>query len=347
MATLSREQIIKRAKEFYVQECYRNGTPELADVTPEISESIEAGFLSVAQSDLMRNFATKNAEWQDYNPTEILDFQFDVNEAFKSGIYCSGTTGSGKSDVGMLCIDAIKRAYPNCVFIVFDPSQDWMQRSSVARVQTVKSTFVDSIPRESIVYDLSMLSVRDCQKLIESFSEKLMMQQALTRSQTRYFLCFEEAQIYFPEGCMRSKAYQNSVRMLTQGRNFKVRFICITQFASLLDKNAMRYMKQRYFGYTDEPNDVNYIGRIIRKSEAEKLQSLNAGEFVYFNRGKTIKIAIEPYKNSVSKEYIATSIPQPKTLEPQSKATTTDYNPLLRFVVVVSIGLTILLLGMS
>jgi hypothetical protein len=143
---------------------------------------------------------------------------------------------------------------------------------------------------------------------------------------------------------MRSKLYQNTVRVMTQGRNFKVRFMCITQFAALIDKNAMRYMKQRYFGYTDEPNDVDYIARIVGKNEAEKLQSLDVGEFVYFNRGKLSKIQIKPYENSTVKKQIV--IPETKPIAPVPKITQpqSDYKPLLKAAVVRFLGLLWLLL---
>jgi hypothetical protein len=346
MTTPSRNKIIAEAERKFMMQQVRSMD---CDIVPENSELLESGFIDMAKLELMGN--SKRAIDKIYNQyyerdTENFDeFSINVNEALASGVYVSGTTGSGKSDIAMYAVDAIREAVPEMVFVAFDPSQDWMQRSSIQRVETLTSAYIRDVPTQSTIYDLSLLTVRDCQKLIENFNEKLMLQQALTRSQTPYFLVFEESHTYFPEGCMRAKRYQNTVRMMTQGRNFKVRFMCITQFAALMDKNAMRYMKQRYFGFTDEPNDVDYIARIIGKSEAEKLQSLNAGEFAYWHSGKLDKIAVEPYESDVSKEYIATITPQPQP-KPLPKVATTDYNPLLKAVVVGAIGLAILLLGM-
>lgn len=93
---------------------------------------------------------------------------------------------------------------------------------------------------------------------------------------------------------MRAKWFQNTVKMMTQGRNYKVRFMCITQFSSLIDKTAMRYMTQRFLGNSNEPNDVGYLRKIIGKY-AEQLGRLKNGEFLYYNRGNVRRIEIKSY----------------------------------------------------
>jgi hypothetical protein len=325
LTTPTKQEIIEHATEMFKTDRCKSGDPSW-NLTPEISELAEAGYLQSAKSELMYSPETKYEPY--LNCDNFEDFSLDVNEALKSGVYASGTTGSGKSDIAMYVVDAIKKQYPDAIFVVFDPSQDW-QRSSIQRVQTLKSAFIDSIPQQSIIYDISTLSIRESQKLIEDFSNKLMQQQADQHGKQRYFIIFEEAHSYFPEGCLRSRNYENAVRLMTQGRNFKVRFMCITQFAALLDKQAMRYMRQRYFGFTDEPNDVDYISRIIG-NEAQKLSSLEAGQFLYWH-GKLCKIHIEPYTCNIAKKQIAAPQPQPLpkvTVQPKQA----DMMPILKFV---------------
>jgi DNA helicase HerA-like ATPase len=136
-------------------------------------------------------------------------------------------------------------------------------------------------------------------------------------SRRQYFLVFEEGSSYFKEGFMRSKRFSNTAMLMSEGRNYGVRFMVITQFFASIDKTAMRYMKQRYFGYTDEKNDVTYIKAFLGE-QASKLKDLHAGEFKYYNSGKTIKISIEPYECENTKTEILQPriLPEPKVTKP-------------------------------
>lgn len=93
--------------------------------------------------------------------------------------------------------------------------------------------------------------------------------------------------------------------VVTEGRGYNIRFGCITQFASMLDKNALRYMRQRFFGATDELNDVNYIEGFIG-DKAEELKTLKAGQFIYSHPAKNIlrKIQIKPHVQIVKPQRI-------------------------------------------
>jgi hypothetical protein len=217
------------------------------------------------------------------------------------------------------------------IVVCFDPSQDWMNRSSIPKVTQPNMydyTWIGIWKMNSIIFDVSQLTIIEQDGFVEEFCKRLMIKQAETPEafRKRIFLVFEEAHTYFPEGCMRAKIHRNAVRMMTQGRNFNVRFACITQFASLIDKNAMRYMRQRYFGSTDEPNDVEYIKRFFPKKNWEDLLvtlgNLQAGQFIYKNGDKTELVQIQSFKSETTPKLIATSTSQasPSIInEPHSK----------------------------
>lgn len=286
---------------------------------------------------------------------------FDVQEAMKSGSYISGTTGTGKSDVAMYQADMLMNE--GITVFTFDGTQDWMSRSSIPYYQTVdaKKPLDVTFNGDSTVFDISKLTIPHQKKLVEWFCKTIFEHQSEQLSKLRqhypyeslddlrerlpkYFVFFEEAHTYFPQGCMRAKAYENTVRLLTQGRNYNVRIGCITQFASLVDKNAIRYMKQRYFGYTDEPNDVDYIKGFIRQ-EAQKLTTLKAGQFIYKHRNNIEKIQIQPFKTPHR--------PQPKNLdvdeyEADKKVEETSVKPhQASDVAVAAFLLAILLIGLT
>jgi len=239
----------------------------------------------------------------------------DRKEALKSGVYTCATTGSGKSCIAMYTakkLMAITEAdnividnalVKKVIVVVFDPSGDWMERSTVPHVIRVKHKVRLPIPEESTIFDISGLGIKEHQEIVEQFCKDLLKHQSETPKELRnnYFLFFEEGQICFPQGILTAKRYQNTAKMMSVGRNkiFKVRFMCITPFSSLIDKKAMRYMKQRYFGATDEPNDVEYITKFFprknREDVAVTLGSFEAGEFIYKYGKKAQHIQIRPF----------------------------------------------------
>ena len=72
-----------------------------------------------------------------------------------------------------------------------------------------------------------------------------------------------------PNNALCNKRYVETVRPVTQGGNFGIRFIAITQFASMVDKLLVKMAQQRYFGRTSEYNDLRYIHAVIGSSIRE------------------------------------------------------------------------------
>lgn len=319
MVTPKREKILARAIELWKTDQYRNGCSELAEANPEYSELLESGYIAASRSELMRDQHRSEVESKNYLPEFPSKLQFDVAEGLKTGFYISGTTGTGKSDVVMYIADILMRE--GITVFVFDPSQDWMTRSSIPYCLMVDAEKpLDVVLNgHSTVFDMSILTIPQQKILVEWFCKTIFEHQARIPNENRkqYFIIFEEAHTYFPEGCMRSKTYQNAVRLLTQGRNYKVRMGCVTQFSSLVDKNVMRYMKQRYFGYTDELNDVYYLKAFL-DSHASKLRGLGAGEFLYYHAGDIQKISIESYENSTTPKTQHAKIPDVKPQQTSS-----------------------------
>jgi len=348
MATPTRQEIIARAKELWHSHEARHGNPAF-DIEPEICELREEGYLNAARSELTSSPATAHEleKWKEYiqNVENFAEFEFDVAEAMKSGCYVSGTTGTGKSDVGMYSAKALMEH--GVIVVVFDSTQDWQTRSSIARFETLNLPYIDKIPELSTVYDISLLSVLQRQRLIEGFCGDIYRYQAMKKANERrqYFLIFEEAHNYFKEGFMRAKRFGNSAMLLSEGRNYSVRFMCITQFANLLDKTAMTYMRLRYFGYSSEPNDTEYIARFFPKEDRDgikkSLRNLKNGEFLTMN-GQII--SIKPFESSITKRRIMNDI-KPKTEMP--KPTPQANYALAKALIVLIAGLAMLWLAIG
>jgi hypothetical protein len=227
-------------------------------------------------------------------------FSFSVEEALKTGFYVSGTPGSGKSDIAMMCADELRKA--GVIVMVWDPSQDWLERYPINYVVTFKNPpyALEDVQLKDCIFDTSTLTVLQMQEAADRFCWLLYNYQARKTKEERkqFFIIFEEAQVMIPQGVMRAKRLQNIARVITVGRNYKIRVGLITQFAATVDKDALKSAKERWFGWTDEKNDTDYIGSIVGEEEAKGLRYYSPGEFLFNFPSKNIleKIKIEPYK---------------------------------------------------
>lgn len=224
----------------------------------------------------------------------------------------------------------------DAIVVVFDPSQDWRNRSSIKQYAKVERE-ISNIPQSSIIYDISLCSPSQCQKIVENFAEKLFEYQAQTQNRKLYLIVFEEAHTYFYQNCMRSKNAVNSVRLLSVGRNVQIACVLISQFASALDKLCVKLsISQTYLGFTRESNDVHYLEQILGKN-VEQLTKLNDGEFLYLTRKSLNKISISPFESHVNKTEIKAKIPQPQLIpiEQQKPKTTSALFPFLNLAVLI------------
>lgn len=244
MTTPNKKQILEKALELWKTDQYRNGCSELAEMNPEISELKEGGYFSQAVSELMRDNAKADlAEFEDYvKALENLTFSFDTIEGMATTTFISGSRGTGKSDVGMYVVDRLSSEGIICV--VFDSSLDWLKRSSISRYVTVQPYSVLEVPNESTVFDISLLTPLEQQRTVESFCKKLF--ECQLNSDKRYYVIFEESQIFFPLNSLRSKKTQNSMRILTVGRNVNTSVCAVSQFPALIDKELIKHSSQIY-----------------------------------------------------------------------------------------------------
>jgi hypothetical protein len=315
-----KEKVLERARELYVQQCYRSGTPELADISPESSELTEGGFTQQAKSILMRDQCRSQIESKDFYSDNFADFQFDSNEAMQTTCFISGSRGVGKSDIAMKISDQLMKE--DILVVVFDPSTDWLKRGGIKEYLTVQPHSDLVVPNESIVFDISRLTPFEQQRMIENFSKKLFEFQL--SSVKRFYVIFEECQTFFPLHAMQSKNFQNSMRLLCVGRNVSVSLCAVSQFPALVSKELIKNAQQIWIGCCAEPNTLAYWRGILGK-KAEDLKTLQNGEFIYFNRNKISKIEIQPFENNIVKTRIA--LPEPQTLpiiEPRARTPDTS-----------------------
>jgi hypothetical protein len=285
----------------------------------------------------MTSTETKNEKWIN-SVSETSDFTIDIQQLFESNALILGSRHTGKSDLAMMICDKA-----NAIVIVFDPSLDWIVRSNIKRYVKVEPYAILDVPSESVIYDVSLCSPQDQQKIVENFSKKLFEHQAQAENRRQYLMIFEESHTYFYQGCMRAQNMRNTVRLLSVGRNVSIACVLISQFASMLDKFAVKLsISQAWFGFTREANDVRYLAQILG-TESKQLAKLNDGEFLYSTRNSVRKINIEPYESQIVKTEETPNVPQSTPTEPITRPRTHDTSTTIARLLIVAIFAIVML----
>ena len=210
---------------------------------------------------------------------------FSVEEACKNGFGIFGSSGSGKTNAGKVLAKELMEA--GCQVLVFDSSKAWND-FGVRVIPCHKGEYqIRFGARESVVLDMSELYVSEQRQLVQQVCRGVFEARVKGNWKHWMFVVFEEAQTFLGNHSLRSRVYEEVMRLVSVGRNFKIRFGAISQFPAYIDKLTLKLMGQRYFGYTSDGADKEYIRRFIGE-EAEKLDSLEVGEFVY-DLGKNVR----------------------------------------------------------
>jgi hypothetical protein len=290
MAMPKHEQIIKKARELYVAECYRSNTPELADLSPTLSELSEDGYLSEARNILMRGLEREHSEYL-HNVDTMQDMirdnytiPLDIAQCKKSNMLISGTNQVGKSRLAMAISDLLMNQEQWKV-LVFDTCGNWKVESSIPRFFTVKNGDSRLDASESIVFDLSLLKPKNQKRVIEKCLEELWLLRVINPSE-RYTLCvFEEFQLHAKN--IRGELSQNLLRIMSVGANWKIRSLGITPDLALIDPAFIRLCQQRYhFRLGNEPNAKRRFRAYYGLDWCRIVQELDVGFCIYVNKDK-------------------------------------------------------------
>jgi len=309
MAIPKREEILARATAMFFEDCSKHGAYSF--VNPEEEELKENGYISAAQSELMRDRAhADSAEWKSYErataePEEPESGQlpFDVSQALDTGFFVSGTSQTGKTTLAKTLAKRLIDA--GVVVYAIDPSRAWLHDTPINQVIEIVEMRGQAGPwYGSTVFDVSTLNVRDQIAFADTLCKSLIEHHLSGETRYNEFLIFEESQNYLPQGGLRlatrrSNPLENVFKLVTIGANFGLRFGIVTQFSALIDKSVVKIVQQKYCGSTFEPNDIKYLKGFLGKAWSEKLSALQRGQFVYQNRERTSLIQTGPYSQSV------------------------------------------------
>lgn len=224
--------------------------------------------------------------------------KFDLEEAMRTGVFISGTSGYGKTNLAFHLAHIMMRN--GIRVVVFDPSQAWYKSSvpNAYRITDYKEFVKKGYPEtDDIIYDLSILYVEQQKDVIKNIVKKEFMKAVNAEQRPKKIFVFEECQLLIPQGRLRSTEAQEILRLITVGRNFNLRFILLTQRPATVDKTCVSLCGQKYLARVDELNDVRYLRNWIGNN-VKKLPSLDVGQFIYDKGSETDIIEVPLFKSS-------------------------------------------------
>ena len=325
--TPSKSEIEAKAIERFFEDQHQKGFK--TSITPEASELKESGYWNEAKDSLMRS---EDSEYVSHIEKEAralgliddkvelgrqrkpFDFEIDLEEALRSGVFISGGRGTTKSNLAMLIADRLMKK--GIIVKAFDISRAWRKSSIPYYVEVGSKGSITVSLYESCVFDLSRLTPKAAKDFISKFLDNEWKLQISIPEEKRkpIVYVFEEVQLLIPQWSLRGDQYV--LRLMTTGRNFKLGFVAITQRPALCDTSVFELSFQRYFARMDGQNDLKKVANHIG-AKARELQNLKLGEFLYDMGTQTKWITTEEFKSSVKLQKILFAPSKP--IKPQAK----------------------------
>jgi len=205
--------------------------------------------------------------------------------------FIAGGRKSGKTNLGILLVDQLLK---NDVQIkVIDSSRQWIKRSSVpcyvkvpmARLSRYSSFAIWDLPNVwDCIYDCSRLTTAQMREFVSGmmqidFQEAVILDEQGVEVKACYVL--EEYQNLIPNSALRSYSFQEISRFVTQGRNFGLSYIALTQRLASVDSNLVEISGLKYFGKTEGDNNRRKAKAWLPKDYLNKARDLKTGEFLH------------------------------------------------------------------
>ena len=83
-----------------------------------------------------------------------------------------------------------------------------------------------------------------------------------------------------PNSALRSYTFQEISRFVTQGRNFGLSYIALTQRLASVDSNLVEISGLKYFGKTEGDNNRRRAKAWLSKEYLDRARDLKTGEFL-------------------------------------------------------------------
>lgn len=227
----------------------------------------------------------------------------------------------GKTNLGILLVDQLLK---NDVQVkVIDSSRQWLKCSSVpyyikvslSRISRYGLFAIWNLPNVwNCIYDCSRLTTVQMREFVQGmmqhdFQEAVILDEQGVQVKACYIL--EECQNLIPNSALRSYSFQEISRFVTQGRNFGLSYIALTQRLASVDSNLVEISGLKYFGKTEGDNNRRKAKAWLPKEYLNKAKDLKTGEFLQ-QYGSKITFEKVPLFQSLRKPQLYIEPPEPK-----------------------------------
>jgi len=233
-------------------------------------------------------------EKTNHQTTTIYETSFDHNEAKKTNLLVTGANHSGKTNLACQIASILQRF--DWRIVAFDSSGAWLQQSDIPHYITVNydadsETFKVPLFHSSILYDLTLLLLVEQQQFVDLVLLDLWHQQLEAQIKLWTMVFLEESQLYCKN--IRGSVAQNILRIMTVGRNQKVRVCACSPDLSLIDPAFIRLCSQRYHAkLVREENAQRKFRSTYGRDWCDKATRLQLGEFVYLLRDQLTQVSV-------------------------------------------------------
>ena len=235
--------------------------------------------------------------------------------------FISGGRKSGKTNLGILLVDQLLKS--GVQVKVIDSSRQWLKRSSVPYYVKVASARVSGYELFAIwdlpnvwdcIYDCSRLTTRQLREFVQGmmehdFQEAVVLDEQGVQAKACYVL--EECQNLIPNSALRSNSFQEISRFVTQGRNFGLSYIALTQRLASVDSNLVEISGLKFFGKTEGDNNRRKAKAWLPREYLNEARDLKTGEFLQ-QYGSKITLEKVPLFQSLRKPQLYIEPPKPK-----------------------------------
>jgi len=217
-----------------------------------------------------------------------LTSQKVIEQIFSSTFICGGSK-TGKTNNAMNIARTLMGG--NVILFIIDPTKVWVENFHLIKNKvSIKRAELPSIDWNAHhIFDTSKLDAEDQRNFIEQFCRAL-MRAAVPKKSLKRMVIIEECHTPIPLMSTRSKQKANTLRLLTQGRHFRIQHMAITQFPTTCDDILIKLAEHRYFFRLDQNADIKCAEKYIGKY-ATQLRSLKKVGVCFYNyRNETVRI---------------------------------------------------------
>jgi len=287
MATPNKSEIEEKARELWHSDRFRGGDPSF-EVSPELDELREEGYLSLAQSYLMRDRAKSEIEeYEGYNDLADLD-DYPIKEIMREGGFVIGGRGSGKTNLlKLLAYEALRIGVK---VKVVDSALNWRDFPLPTIKVRRKSTIVVKLNR---VYDVSRLAVLEIRNFVSEmmkrdFEEAVALKDAKLEPIPLLYI-LEEIQNVIPSNTLRTLKFLEVSRFVTQGRNFGLSYLASVQRLSTTDTTLVEISGVKFWLKLEGENNLRKARSWLPKFVVWRLRDLEVGS-AYLQIGSKVKL---------------------------------------------------------